>query len=121
MGSFVKVGIEGTGSYGAGLFRYLHAEHIPVIEVNRPNRQGRHLHGKSDPIDAIAAARAVLAETATAVPKLRGGPVEAIRLLRTTRAMSDSFMGTASAGMRGCPSRSDQGRCRRCCAADPHR
>ena len=85
-GRVVKVGIEGTGSYGAGLFRYLHAEHIPVIEVNRPNRQGRRLHGKSDPIDAIAAARAVLAETATAVPKLRSGPVEAIRLLRTTRA-----------------------------------
>ena len=53
--------------------------------MNRPNRQGRHLHGKSDPIDAIAAARAVLAETATAVPKLRSGPVEAIRL-RTTRS-----------------------------------
>ena len=62
-GRVVKVGIGGTGSYGAGLFRYLSAEHIPVIEVNRPNRQGRHLHGESDPIDAIAAARAVLAET----------------------------------------------------------
>ena len=40
-GPVVKVGVEGTGSYGAGLFRYLHAEQIPVIEVNRPNRQGR--------------------------------------------------------------------------------
>lgn len=54
--------------------------------MNRPNRQGRHLHGKSDPIDA---ARAVLAETATALPKLRSGPVEAIRLLRTTRASAN--------------------------------
>jgi transposase len=52
----------------------------------RPNRQERRRRGKSDPIDAIAAARAVLAEDATVVPKPRTGPVEAIRLLRTTRA-----------------------------------
>jgi transposase len=81
-----KAGVEGTGSYGAGLLRHLQSEHVEVIEVMRPNRQDRRRHGKSDPLDAIAAARAVLAETATVTPKPRTGPVEAIRLLRTTRA-----------------------------------
>jgi transposase len=79
------VGVEGTGSYGAGLFRYLASQGVAVIEVGRPSRRERRLQGKSDPLDAIAAARAVLAETATAIPKSRSGPVEAIRLIRTTR------------------------------------
>lgn len=81
-----QVGIEGTGSYGAGLCRFLQARDVTVIEVTRPNRQGRRLQGKSDPLDAIAAARAVLAETAITTPKLRTGPVEAVRALRATRA-----------------------------------
>jgi transposase len=84
-GVVVKVGVEGTGSYGAGLFRHLDAEDVLVIEVARANRQARRLHGKSDPIDAINAARAVLAETAITIPKPRDGAVEAIRLIRTTR------------------------------------
>jgi len=84
-GAVGKVGVEGTGSYGAGLLRYLNSEHVEVIEVVRPNRQGRRLRGKSDPIDAINAARAVLAETATTQPKQRDGLGEAIRLIRTTR------------------------------------
>jgi transposase len=85
-GSVAKVGIEGTGSYGAGLFRHLDAEGASVIEVDRPNRRDRRRQGKSDPIDAIAAARAVLAGVATTVPKARTGAVEAIRALHTTRA-----------------------------------
>jgi transposase len=85
-GAVVRVGMEGTGSYGAGLLRHLSAEHVTVVEVSRPNRRERRLHGKSDPIDAIAAARAALAEAATALPKSRSGPAEAIRLIRTTRA-----------------------------------
>jgi len=84
-GSVRTVGVEGTGSYGAGLLRYLTGQGVAVVEVARPNRQQRRLHGKSDPIDAINAARAVLAETATAEPKPRDGAVEAIRLIRTTR------------------------------------
>jgi transposase len=84
-GSIAKVGIEGTGSYGAGLQRHLQAQNIAVIEVARPNRQDRRARGKSDPIDAINAARATLSETATAVPKNREGFVEAVRLIRTTR------------------------------------
>ena len=60
-----KIGVEGTGSYGAGLARHLAAKGITVIEVDRPNRQARHRAGKSGAIDAIAAARAVLTGTAT--------------------------------------------------------
>lgn len=85
-GTVMRVGIEGTGSYGAGLCRFLQARDVTVIEVTRPNRQARRLQGKSDPLDAIAAARAVLAETATTAPKLRTGPVEAVRALRATRS-----------------------------------
>lgn len=84
-GQIDKVGIEGTGSYGAGLFRFLDSQGVTVIEVMRPNRQNRRRQGKSDPIDAIAAARAVLAQAATSTPKPRTGPVESIRLLRATR------------------------------------
>jgi transposase len=88
VGSFGPVraiGVEGTGTYGAGLARYLSAEAVRVIEVDRPDRKTRRRHGKSDPIDAIAAARAVLAGTATGTPKTRTGPVEALRALRVAR------------------------------------
>ena len=84
-GQLRSVGVEGTGAYGAGLARHLHREHVTVIEVARPDRRLRRNHGKSDPIDAEAAARAVLAGTATVIPKRADGPVEAIRVLRVAR------------------------------------
>ncbi len=59
-GNVTAAGVEGTGAYGAGLTRFLNDRGIVVIEVNRPNRQHRRRHGKSDPADALAAARAVL-------------------------------------------------------------
>lgn len=80
-----KIGVEGTGAYGAGLARYLHQQQVTVIEVPRPDRRLRRHAGKSDPIDAEAAARAVLAGTATVQPKLGDGPIEAIRALRVAR------------------------------------
>ena len=80
-----SVGVEGTGSYGAGLTRFLVDAGVKVVEVDRPDRRTRRQRGKSDPIDAEAAARAVLAGTATAAPKRRDGIVEAIRVLRTAR------------------------------------
>jgi transposase len=58
---------------------------VRVIEVNRPNRQKRRLRGKSDPVDAEAAARAVLSGEATVIPKSGDGPVEALRQLRVAR------------------------------------
>lgn len=84
-GGVGAVGVEGTGTYGAGLARYLAAEDVRVIEVDRPDRKTRRRQGKSDPIDAIAAARAVQAGTATGTPKTRSGPVEAVRTLRVAR------------------------------------
>jgi transposase len=80
------VGVEGTGSYGAGLTQVLLDQGVRVVEVNRPDRRTRRQRGKSDPIDAEAAARAVLAGVATAVPKRRDGIVESIRALRTARS-----------------------------------
>ena len=77
--------MEGTGTYGAGLARHLAQHDVEVIEVDRPDRKTRRRQGKSDPVDAIAAARAVLAGTATGAPKTRTGPVEAIRALRVAR------------------------------------
>jgi transposase len=84
-GELVAVGVEGTGAYGAGLTRFLVDNDIAVIEVNRPNRQQRRRHGKSDTADAIAAARAVISGEADAVPKDRTGMVEAVRVLHLAR------------------------------------
>src|SRR5680860_185155 len=84
-GRVVKVGVEGTGSYGAGLFRFLHRHDIEVVEVDRPDRQLRHREGKSDPTDAVAAARAALSGKASGRPKLRNGPVEQMRILAVAR------------------------------------
>ena len=78
------IGIEGTGSYGAGLARWLRARGLTVVEIERPDRrdrQGRRRRGKSDPTDAEAAARAVLAGTAIGQPKAADGRVEMIRVL----------------------------------------
>ena len=84
-GPLVRGGIEGTGSYGAGLTRFRRAADVEVVEVNRPNRQLRRRRGKSDPIDAEAAARAALAGEAMGIPKSQDGLVEAIRVLRVAR------------------------------------
>lgn len=86
LGDLRRAGIEGTGAYGAGLCAVLDAEGIEVLEVDRPNRQRRRRHGKSDPTDAEAAARAVLAGEATSIPKTKAGIVESIRALRVARA-----------------------------------
>ena len=81
-GEVVAVGVEGTGSYGAALARHLTGHGITVVEVGRPNRQVRRRHGKTDVVDAIAAARAVQSGDATATPKSHDGPVEALRTLK---------------------------------------
>jgi transposase len=85
LGAVVLVGVEGTGSYGAGLTRYLQVLGIAVVEIDRPNRQRRRRAGKSDTHDAISAARATFAGDALGAPKLRDGNVEAIRVLRLAR------------------------------------
>jgi len=85
-GPLERAGVEGTGSFGAGLTRFLQeAEGIEVFEVIRPKRRDQYRSGKSDPIDAEAAARSVLAGTAIGQPKDADGEVEMIRTLRITR------------------------------------
>ncbi len=81
----VGLASRGTGSYGYGLARQLQAAGVEVREVNRPNRSPRRLRGKSDPLDAEVAARAVLSGEATAVPKDRDGPVGQLRALMVAR------------------------------------
>jgi transposase len=85
-GEVARVGVEGTGSYGAGLARYLAAQGVAVLEVPRPDRQRRRRHGKSDPVDAVSAALAALAGQDCGVPKSGDGPAESIRALRVARA-----------------------------------
>ncbi|MFE3957729.1 IS110 family transposase [Nocardia sp. NPDC059091] len=84
-GTVVGVGVEGTGAYGAELARVLTAAGVRVIEVDRPDRKTRRRQGKSDPIDAYAAATAVLSGRAEGTPKSRDGAVEAVRILRVAR------------------------------------
>lgn len=84
-GPLERVGVEGTGAYGAGISRFLTAEGVTVVEVDRPDRRARRLHGKSDPIDAVAAAQAALSGRANGTPKSRDGNVEAIRAMRLVR------------------------------------
>ena len=85
MGEVRAFGIEGTGSYGAGLARFLSSRGFTVVEVNRPDRSTRYLKGKSDPTDAEVAARAVLAGVANATPKSGEGEIEMIRMLKSTK------------------------------------
>jgi transposase len=84
-GSVTLVGIEGTGSYGAGLARHMAGAGVRVVEVDRADRQDRHRQGKSDPLDAVSAARAAQSGRASGAPKGRDGAVEAIRALMVAK------------------------------------
>jgi transposase len=93
LGSFgtpVRVGVEGTGSYGAPLARYLRGAGVEVLEVDRPNRQERRRRGKTDTVDAIEAARAAQAECQLGAAKTRDGYVEAIRALVVAKRSAKS-------------------------------
>ena len=85
LGEIHAFGIEGTGSYGAGVARFLAGRNYTVVEVNRPDRSVRRRKGKSDTTDAEMAARAVLAGVAAATPKSGKGEVEMIRMLKSTK------------------------------------
>ena len=76
--AFATIAVEGASSYGAGLTRWLLAQGLDVREVNQPHRHTRRRQGKSDPIDAEAAARQVLAGTAQVLPKATNGVVESV-------------------------------------------
>jgi transposase len=100
LGPVRAFGVEGTGSYGAGLSRHLRAMGHTVWEVDRPDRSTRRRLGKSDPIDAEAAARSILAGTATTRPKTADGVVEAIRLLLLTKRSARKARTAAMAQLR---------------------
>ena len=85
LGEVRAFGIEGTGSYGAGVARFMTGRGYTVIEVNRPDRSVRYRKGKSDPTDAEMAARSVLAGVADATPKSGEGEVEMLRMLKGAR------------------------------------
>jgi transposase len=89
-GTVCLVGIEGTGSYGAGLARHMAAAGVRVIEVDRSDRQDRRRQGKSDPLDAVSAARAAQSGKARGAPKGRDGAVEAIRALMVAKRSARS-------------------------------
>jgi transposase len=91
----VAVGVEGTGSYGVGLTHALTAAGYTVIEVDRPDRKARRANGKSDPVDAYAAATAVASGRASTTPKTRDGAVEAIRLVHNARRQAVTMRATA--------------------------
>ena len=84
-GVLERAGIEGSGSFGVGLTRFLRVRGVEVVEVNRPNRQHRRRFGKHDTADAEAAARALQANTATGEPKSADGPAEMVRALHVVR------------------------------------
>ena len=85
-GELTKVGIEGTGSYGAGITRHLVDVDVEVLEVDRPDRSDRRRKGKDDDLDAISAARAALGGHRTSIPKSKDGKVESLRVLRVVRS-----------------------------------
>jgi len=84
-GVLARVGVEATGTYGAGITRHLALSGVPVLEVTGPDRSIRRAKGKDDELDAIAAAQAALTGQRVQVAKDRSGAVEALRVLRTTR------------------------------------
>jgi transposase len=84
-GQIETIGVESSGSFGAGLTRFLRAAGEKVAEVNNPNRQARHMQGKSDRLDAEQIARASLAGEGVGTPKTKSAPIEVIRMLRVAR------------------------------------
>ncbi|GGZ87435.1 hypothetical protein GCM10010389_27270 [Streptomyces echinoruber] len=79
-GTVRRAGVEGTGSFGAALPRHLPTQNVAVFDVNRFDRADRRRRGKSDPLDAENAARAVLSGRARAQAKAGDGPVEIARI-----------------------------------------
>ena len=84
-GDLQRAGVEGTGTYGAGLARFLSEQGVQVLEINRPDRSMRRFRGKSDPTDAESAARTVLSGSSCAIPKLQSGAAEAMRIVSVAR------------------------------------
>ena len=85
LGAVEAFGIEGTGSYGAGLASFVRREGLRVVEVNHCDRRKRRNNGKDDTLDAESAARSVLSGVATAIPKSADGTAEMVRQIKIAR------------------------------------
>jgi transposase len=99
-GQIARVGIEGTGSYGVGLARHLRRHGYDIAEVPRPNRRLRRAQGKSDAIDAYAAARRLLDGSEVTAPKNRDGAIESVRAMRVARNNAVKAMSVALNALR---------------------
>jgi transposase len=84
-GEVQRIGIESTGSYGAGLLRFMQQAGIEVLEVTTPDRHDRRRRGKNDDLDAQNAAHAAFAGKRTVTPRSRDGMVESLRVLKACR------------------------------------
>ena len=118
-GTLDRAGVEGSGSFGVGLSRFLRARGVEVVEVNRPNRQHRRSFGKHDTADAEAAARALQANAATGEPKSSDGPAEMVRTLHVARRSALKARTQAANQLCARYSSPRQKSSRRSCAAFP--
>ena len=84
-GDLQRIGVESTGSYGAGLLRFMQQAGVTVLEVTAPDRQDRRKRGKNDDLDAKNAAHAAFAGNRTVTPRSRDGMIEALRVLVACR------------------------------------
>ncbi len=84
-GELQRVGVEATGTYGAGLLRYLHKVGVEVLEVTGPDKYDRRKRGKNNHFDAESAAHAAFAGKRTVTPKTWDGMIEALRVLKACR------------------------------------
>jgi transposase len=101
LGTVTRAGVEGTGTYGASIARFLTTAGVQVFEVNRPDRSRRRRLGKSDSTDAENAARAVLAGDVHGAPKAQSGPVEALRAVMVARRSAVKARTQAGNQLRG--------------------
>ena len=84
-GQLRRVGVEATGTYGAGLLRYLQNAGVEVLEVTTPDSGDRRKRGKNDDLDAQNAAHAAFAGKRTVTPKTRDGMIDSLRVLKACR------------------------------------
>jgi transposase len=84
-GQLQRVGVETTGSYGAGLLRHLQSVGVAVLDVTAPDRTDRRRRGKNDDLDAEVAAHAAFACKRAVTPKCRDGMLEPLRVLKACR------------------------------------
>ena len=84
-GELQRIGIESTGSYGAGLLRFMQQAKVAVLEVTTPDKQDRRRRGKNDDLDAQNAAHAAFAGQRTVTPRSRDGMIESLRILMACR------------------------------------